>query len=86
MTNQYVLNPLTINPAYAGNRGVMNIAGFLQEAMGWVQGAPETMTFAADAPVLDNKVGLGLIVISDKVGVTKETYFISNYSYTIDAW
>ena len=84
VTNQYVLNPLTINPAYAGNRGVMNIAAFYRKQWAGVQGAPETLTFAADAPVLDNKVGLGLVVISDRVGVTKETYFISNYSYTLD--
>ena len=84
MTNQYVLNPLTINPAYAGNRGVLNIAAFYRKQWAGIQGAPETMTFTADAPVLDNKVGLGLIVINDKVGVTKETYFISNYSYSID--
>ncbi|MBK7712953.1 MAG: type IX secretion system membrane protein PorP/SprF [Bacteroidales bacterium] len=28
VTNQYVLNPITINPAYAGNRGVLNVAAF----------------------------------------------------------
>jgi type IX secretion system PorP/SprF family membrane protein len=83
VTNQYVLNPLTINPAFAGNRGVLNIAAFYRRQWAGIQGAPETMTFAADAPVLDNKVGLGLTIISDKVGVTKETYFISNYSYNL---
>jgi type IX secretion system PorP/SprF family membrane protein len=83
VTNQYVLNPLTINPAVAGNRGVLNIAAFYRKQWAGIQGAPETMTFAADAPVLDNKVGLGLTIISDKVGVTKETYFMSNYSYNL---
>jgi type IX secretion system PorP/SprF family membrane protein len=83
VTNQYVLNPLTINPAVAGNRGVLNIAAFYRKQWAGIQGAPETITFAADAPVLDNKVGLGLTIISDKVGVTKETYFISNYSYNL---
>jgi type IX secretion system PorP/SprF family membrane protein len=84
VTNQYVLNPLTINPAYAGNRGVLNLAAFYRKQWVGVQGAPETMTFTADLPVLENKVGLGLIIINDKVGVTKETYFISNYSYTLN--
>jgi len=83
VTNQYVLNPLTINPAVAGNRGVLNIAAFYRKQWAGIQGAPETMTLTADAPVLDNKVGLGLTIISDKVGVTKETYFITNYSYNI---
>jgi type IX secretion system PorP/SprF family membrane protein len=84
VTNQYVLNPLTINPAFAGNRGDLNIAAFYRKQWVGINGAPETMTFTADAPVLENKVGLGLIIINDKVGVTKETYFITNYSYRIN--
>lgn len=81
VTNQYVLNPLTINPAFAGNRGALSLAAYYRKQWVGIQGAPETMTFTADAPVLDNKVGLGLIVINDKVGVSKDTYIISNYSY-----
>jgi type IX secretion system PorP/SprF family membrane protein len=83
VTNQYVLNPLTINPAYAGNRGVLNLAAFYRKQWVGIKGAPETMTFAADAPVLDNKVGLGLIIVSDRLGVTKENTFITNYAYNI---
>lgn len=84
VTNQYVLNPLTINPALAGNRGNLNIAAFYRKQWVGIQGAPETFTLTADAPVLNNKVGLGLIVINDKIGVTRENYFISNYAYMID--
>ncbi len=84
VTNQYVLNPVTINPAVAGNRGVLNIAALYRKQWVGVVGAPETITIAADAPVFDNKVGLGLTIISDKVGVTKETHFVTNYSYIIN--
>lgn len=83
-TNQYVLNPLTINPAYAGNRGVMNIAAFYRKQWVGVKGSPETMSLTVDAPFRDNKMGLGLNVINDKIGVTKETQFGANYSYKID--
>ena len=83
VSNQYILNPLTINPAYAGQRGYLNIAAFYRSQWVGITGAPETMTFTADAPILDDKIGLGLIIINDKVGVTKETYFISNYSYKV---
>ena len=83
VTNQYVLNPLTINPAYAGSRGALNVAAFYKRQWVGIPGAPETMTFTGDVPVLDDKVGLGLIIINDKVGVTKETYFITNYAYKI---
>jgi type IX secretion system PorP/SprF family membrane protein len=42
------------------------------------------MTLAMDAPFLDAKLGLGLIITNDKIGVTKETQFNSYYSYKID--
>lgn len=83
VTNQYVLNPLTINPAYAGNRGVLNIAAFYRKQWVGITGAPETMTLAIDAPLQNNKLGLGLIIVNDKIGVTKETQFNTNYSYKI---
>lgn len=84
VTNQYILNPLTINPAYAGNRGALNIAAFYRRQWVGITGAPETMVLSVDAPLLDAKLGLGLIIINDKIGVTKETQFKSYYSYKID--
>jgi len=84
VTDQYVLNPLTINPAVAGNRGALSVAAFYRRQWAGISGAPETISLTADAPFFDNKVGLGLIIVNDKVGVTKETQFISNYSYYID--
>ncbi len=84
VTNQYVLNPVTINPAYAGNRGYLNMAAFYRKQWVGIEGAPETLTFTADAPVLDDKVGLGLNLTIDKMGVTRENYFMTNYSYIMD--
>jgi type IX secretion system PorP/SprF family membrane protein len=83
VTNQYVLNPITINPAYAGSRGALNVAASYRKQWIGVKGAPETVTIFADAPMFDNKIGLGLIVSSDKVGVTRETQIITNYAYKI---
>jgi type IX secretion system PorP/SprF family membrane protein len=84
VTNQYVLNPLTINPAYAGNRGALNVTAAYRRQWAGITGSPETMTFLIDAPVSDEKVGLGLIIVNDKIGVTKETQFITNYAYRIE--
>lgn len=81
VTSQYVLNPLTINPASAGNRGALNIAAFYRRQWVGITGSPETMTLAFDAPALDSKLGLGFIVENDKLGVTKETKFSTVYAY-----
>jgi type IX secretion system PorP/SprF family membrane protein len=84
VANQYILNPITINPSFAGNRGALNIAAFYRKQWVGVKGAPETMTFSVDAPFSDQKIGLGLIIVSDKIGVTKENQFNTNYSYKIN--
>jgi type IX secretion system PorP/SprF family membrane protein len=84
VTNQYMLNPITINPAFAGNRGALNLSAFYRKQWVGIQGAPETMTLTADAPVLDNKVGLGLVLMTDKLGVTRDTYITTNYSYILN--
>jgi type IX secretion system PorP/SprF family membrane protein len=84
VSNQYVLNPLVINPAYAGSRGALNVAAFYRRQWVGIAGSPETMTLAADAPFLDSKLGLGLIITNDKLGVTKETQFYTTYAYRIN--
>lgn len=84
VTEQYVLNPFLLNPAYAGNTGVLNLASFYRTQWVGLEGAPETTTFTADAPFLRDKLGLGLIVVHDRVGVTNETQFLTNYAFKID--
>ncbi len=83
VSDQYTLNPLTINPAYAGRRGALNIAAFYRRQWVGIPGAPETMTLSLDAPVMDGKLGLGLTVVNDLIGVTKETSVSTSYSYKI---
>lgn len=84
VTGQYVLNPLTINPAFAGSRGALNIATFYRKQWVGVKGTPETLTLNIDAPFSDQNIGLGLIIVSDKIGVTKENQFNINYAYKIN--
>jgi type IX secretion system PorP/SprF family membrane protein len=83
VSDQYILNPFTINPAYAGGRGALNFAAFYRRQWVGIEGAPETLTVTADAPVFSGKLGLGLIMVNDKIGVTKETSIKSVYSYKI---
>jgi type IX secretion system PorP/SprF family membrane protein len=84
VTSQYVLNPLTINPAYSGYRSALNLAAFYRKQWVGVSGSPETMTFAADAPLMDNKLGLGFFITNDKIGVTKDTKINTSYAYKIN--
>jgi type IX secretion system PorP/SprF family membrane protein len=82
-TSQYVLNPLNINPGCAGNRGVFNMAAFYRKQWVGVNGSPETMSLTMDSPFNADKMGLGFIIVNDKIGVTKETQLIADYAYRI---
>jgi len=84
VTNQYILNPFTINPAYAGGREALNMAAYYRRQWMGIDGSPQTITFAIDAPVLSSKLGLGLMIVNDKIGVTRQTQFMTAYSFRIN--
>ncbi|MFD2564889.1 PorP/SprF family type IX secretion system membrane protein [Aquimarina rubra] len=81
---QYMYNTISVNPAYAGSRGVMSITGLHRSQWVGLDGAPRTQTLALHTPIGENnRVGLGLSIINDEIGPTDETYFDIDFSYTI---
>jgi type IX secretion system PorP/SprF family membrane protein len=83
--SQYMFNTMLINPAYAGSRDILSVSALYRRQ--WVNlpggGAPETMTFAADSPLKNEKMGVGLVLFNDKLGVVNNSGFYGNYSYRI---
>src|ERR1041385_2361649 len=82
--SQYMFNPLFINPAYAGSRGIMN--GALEMRTQWVgfgDGRPNTQVLAVNTPTKKGKVGLGLEVINDAIGPKNSTGAYFDYAYRI---
>lgn len=81
---QYMYNTLAINPAYAGSRGGMSIAGLYRAQWVGLDGAPVTQTFTMHTPSA-NGLGFGLSVINDQIGngTSQETYFDGAISYSI---
>jgi type IX secretion system PorP/SprF family membrane protein len=84
LTNQYLLNPMSVNPAYAGSRLGLSASLLYRNQWTGMKGAPETATFSMDAPLKNERIGLGLLIVSDKIGVTKEKHLITNYAYRVD--
>jgi type IX secretion system PorP/SprF family membrane protein len=84
VTDQYVLNPMIINPSMAGSRGIINVAAFYRRQWVGINGAPETLTLAADAPYFDTPLGFGVNILNDRIGVTNKTALNTQYSYKID--
>ncbi|PKV48067.1 type IX secretion system PorP/SprF family membrane protein [Aquimarina sp. MAR_2010_214] len=81
---QYMYNTVSVNPAYAGSRGVMSIMGLHRSQWVGLDGAPRTQTLTLNTPLGGSeRLGLGLSIVNDEIGPTDETYFDIDFSYTI---
>lgn len=82
---QYMYNTQIVNPAYAGSRDALSI-GFLYRTQ-WVSfdGAPKSATLTANTPIggLDN-MGLGLSIVTDRLGPATESNINVDYAYSIN--
>ncbi len=83
MYSQYVFNGLIINPAYAGSHDVLSTTLLYRNQWVSIPGAPKTGSFSIDAPLKNQKVGIGLNLEFDKIGVTNYSGITGAYSYKI---
>ncbi len=80
---QYMYNMNVINPAYAGSKDALSLGLLYRKQWIEIEDAPTTGTFFVHSPV-GKKVGLGLSVISDKIGPVEENNVFGDFSYTLD--
>lgn len=79
----YMYNTLSVNPAYAGSREVLNISALHRQQWIGLNGAPTTQTLFIHSPLKNKKMGLGFSVINDRIGPINQTFFYGDYSYTV---
>jgi type IX secretion system PorP/SprF family membrane protein len=83
LSDQHIFNGLAINPAFAGNEEAFSaIVTYRNQWIGF-EGAPQTMTTAIHSPLGEGKVGIGLLIVNDQIGVSKQTSIMGNYAYRI---
>ena len=80
---QYMYNTISINPAYAGSRGVMSIFALHRTQWVGLDGAPTTNATSINTPISNSNLGLGLSFVNDKIGPTNENTISVDLSYTI---
>lgn len=80
---QYMFNEMFINPAYAGSKEAMSAT--LLHRQQWVNfpGRPVTTSFSLHGPLLDNKMGLGISVLNEKIGVLNRNLVYASYAYRL---
>lgn len=80
---QYMFNGLAINPAYAGSHEVLSATALVRFQNVGLDGAPKTQTFSLHSPLLNKRVGLGVLAIRDEIGVITQTGLQFSYAYRI---
>lgn len=83
MYSQYMFNTMAINPAYAGSRNVVSATALHRNQWSGMAGAPKTTTLTIDAPFRNKRVGLGLQLINDQLGISKTTGAVLSYAYRL---
>lgn len=81
---QYMYNPSTINPAYAGSISHLQIFGLYRTQWVGLEGAPKTAYLSMTTPLTDNGLGLGVHFKNDHLGITDENSLSVDLAYTID--
>jgi len=80
---QYIFNTIHVNPAYAGYKNNLYLQSTYRKQWTGVEGAPESFSFAADALLGNEKVGLSLMVNNDKIGAQSNLGIHGGYAYHI---
>lgn len=80
---QYMNNLLTIQPAYAGISGSLNITGISRAQWVGFEGAPNTNTLTINGPLRRFNVGLGLSIVNDKWGPIRQNGVYLDYAYRV---
>lgn len=71
--SQYMLNPLLINPSYAGLTNNLNgMAGYRTQWTG-LPGQPRTMNASIHTSAVNNKIGAGILFSNDRIGNISNT-------------
>jgi type IX secretion system PorP/SprF family membrane protein len=80
---QYMFNEMFINPAYAGSRDQISATMVYRNQWVGLQGAPKTQTASIHGPLMNKKIGIGLSMMNESIGVTHQFSVYGNYAYRI---
>lgn len=81
--SMFMYNGIAINPAVAGSAETLVATAVYRKQWDGIKGAPQTQTLNVDLPVWNKKIGLGLSVINDRLGVVENLNINAQYAYRI---
>jgi len=84
LLSQYMFNHLLINPGYAGSKDYAMTTLLYRNQWVKLDGAPKTVVASIHSPVFKSrKVGLGLTLMNDRIGISNRTNIMVDYAYHI---
>lgn len=78
---QYMFNGLVINPAYAGADEALSLTFMQRKQWAKIESSPSTQTFSGHTLFKKKHLGLGFILVNDKIGVHRNLSASSNFAY-----
>ena len=82
--SQFMFNKLYFNPAYAGSKNALCFSAIYRNQWIGMDGAPQTATLNIHAPVWKRRMGLGISITNDRIGLTDRWNFDFSYAYRIE--
>jgi len=81
--SHYTFNGLALNPAYAGSHDMLSIS--LSRRSQWVgfEGAPSYNILGLHTPFKNTRMGIGLLVMNESIGLRNQTGIYVNYAHRV---
>ncbi len=83
ITSTYLYNGLLLNPAYAGSLNLFSATLTHRDQWINIDGAPSTQALTVHNSFQDNRVGVGLNILRDRIGVHEQIGVYASYAYKI---
>jgi type IX secretion system PorP/SprF family membrane protein len=84
LSDHYEVNALAINPAYAGCQDALSLTASYRDQWVGFKDAPKSYIMSVHSPVFNDRIGLGLLVENNSIGIFKERSFFGNYAYRLE--
>jgi type IX secretion system PorP/SprF family membrane protein len=84
LSDLHSLDKLGFNPAFAGCREALSVSALYRNQWVGFNDAPKIYSFSAHSPLYNKRMGLGLLIEHNSLGIFKETNLMANYAYDIE--
>jgi type IX secretion system PorP/SprF family membrane protein len=84
LSNHYLNDALDINPAFAGSHEALSASIMFRNQWVGFRDAPKSYLLSVHAPFANDRIGAGLVLENNSIGINKETSLIGNYAYRME--